>query len=644
MTIGDPTDTDSVAIDSAGATSLVGATVQIGDAATTGVNVLSSADTLTVTATGTDTATFIGADAASPANTALDTTGGGSITIGSADVTEVILNADTDVQIHNGATGNVTLSLHDYADTATDDLQHVLFTGNCTGTDATEDCDLTVGVVTAASMATQLTIDGDYGDDGSGAAVIVGSATAEVVQSSTDGSLHTVDSTPGYVTQTSVGDTAVGIEFRDYGSTDDEDMVHAVITSDCTTTTTGAEDCDLTIGVAEAGAAPETRLNIDADGGITLGSANAGTILLDGSQITLDADGVDFCVDCSGVTPGGSVAVTDSGTPYFGLMSTSAADDDMLHFSIQTALTTTTSGAEDSDATFRTVTDGDDTVRMQIDGDGDIELWQGDIDLNEPLNGGNGDIQNTYIGIPLIAPFSLGSDIANGTTNTTNVDFGDSETPATDWIAVDGDVTVANETTIFRKGTASLEIAVAASSVEENDGAVNALGTGDQDWSGDEGFGLWMNCTAATTAGDWKLSINDNASYSDVNIPAIAWANVWNWLEVDHTAVADADKDVVTDLAIRLSVAGASAMVGETCYFDYLWKWDVADEEALGYDVIEDGVFAVYSVVDAAANIVPIVEVEGTDYFIHYESGNDFLVPISDLSNDALWGMLAVDQ
>lgn len=68
----------------------------------------SSASPITSTAATTATAVFIGADAAGAANTLLDTTGAGTITIGSADVTAITLTTDgtgdgTDVVLPTGA-------------------------------------------------------------------------------------------------------------------------------------------------------------------------------------------------------------------------------------------------------------------------------------------------------------------------------------------------------------------------------------------------------------------------------------------------------------------------------------------------------------------------------------------------------------
>ncbi len=91
---------------------------------------------------------------------------------------------------------------------------------------------------------------------------------------------------------------SISIDLRDYADTTDDDMAHTSLTTNCTDTSTGAEDCDFTLGIVEAGAAAETRLNFDADGGITLGSANNNSVTL-----TTDSTG-----DGEVVLPGSSVS------------------------------------------------------------------------------------------------------------------------------------------------------------------------------------------------------------------------------------------------------------------------------------------------------------------------------------------------
>lgn len=78
--------------------------------------------------------------------------------------------------------------------------------------------------------------------------------------------------------------------FQDFADSAVDDMDHAQILVNCTDTADGAEDCDISINVVEAGAAPETRIFCDADGGCTIGSANTNSVTIDTDTDTGDAD------------------------------------------------------------------------------------------------------------------------------------------------------------------------------------------------------------------------------------------------------------------------------------------------------------------------------------------------------------------
>ncbi len=65
---------------------------------------------LRLTASSTNTATFIGADAAGAANTTYDTTGAGSVTLGSADVTTLSLTNNGAMNVGGAATNSVTIN------------------------------------------------------------------------------------------------------------------------------------------------------------------------------------------------------------------------------------------------------------------------------------------------------------------------------------------------------------------------------------------------------------------------------------------------------------------------------------------------------------------------------------------------------
>lgn len=257
-----------------------------------------------------------------------------------------------------------------------------------------------------------------------------------------------------------------------------------------------------------------------------------------------------------------------------------------------------------------------------------------DVTLSPDSSGGNAGAKNEYSGLPRIKLVGIGT-MANGTTNTVITDIGDSETPATDWTAIDGDTVMSNDTTYYRQGTASLKMAVAQTATA-GDGCTNALGSGDQDWTDDEAFGCWIYSDTALASGDLVLRIADATAaggYTDVNFPAVT-ANSWQWAELDVTLGNNNLKDVITDLSIVLSSAGEAkaAAAAFNVYFDFFVKWDVAEEETLGAGIIQDGVLSV-TVVDAtdsgatSANLA-----EYTDYFVHYQSGNDAIVIMTDQS------------
>ena len=139
-------------------------------------------------------------------------------------------------------------------------------------------------------------------DDNAVAACIYDAGGAADVQ------LGSADATAAIVTmdndmQVRAGATGlVEVTLHDYADTTDDDMAHARITANCTDTGTGTEDCDLTLRVVEAGAAAETRLLIDGDAGVTIGSANT-------DSVTLTTDGAG---DAEAVLPENSVGADES--------------------------------------------------------------------------------------------------------------------------------------------------------------------------------------------------------------------------------------------------------------------------------------------------------------------------------------------
>lgn len=270
--------------------------------------------------------------------------------------------------------------------------------------------------------------------------------------------------------------------------------------------------------------------------------------------------------------------------------------------------------------------------------------WSGndtDVTLSGDNTNGNALAKNEYVGLPRIKQHAI-STMANGTTNTRIVDIGDSQTPATDWTAVDADTTMTNDATYFRESTASLKMAILGTATE-NDGCINTLGSGDIDMTDDEGFGFWMYADAVMAGSILQVVLSDSVA-ADVkfNIPAYPTANVWQWIEVDATT-ANANKDVVEDITISLTATGETqaGVAAWNVYFDFFVIWDVAEEESLGEDVPYDGVLSLVTVDVTTGTAVSANLVEYTDYFTHYQS-TDAIVVITDQSSADLCGIALI--
>lgn len=246
---------------------------------------------------------------------------------------QVIVNkAATDATADNGLEVNYT-ALDTTSGTA---AQYAVYANNVASTEAADGCfvadnadaDDNVGaaflvlnaarftshfnVGNAAAVFGDATVDSwEFKSDGVGTGEVIlplqSIAGAELVNDTVDGAqladTVTLDATLLGVANGSTGD--VTLDFHDYADTADDDMAHVVFRTNCTDTGTGAEDCDFSIGVVEAGAAAETRFSIDADGGVTIGSANTNSL-----TVTSSATG-----DASVVLPVESVSAGEITNP-----------------------------------------------------------------------------------------------------------------------------------------------------------------------------------------------------------------------------------------------------------------------------------------------------------------------------------------
>jgi len=278
----------------------------------------------------------------------------------------------------------------------------------------------------------------------------------------------------------------------------------------------------------------------------------------------------------------------------------------------------------------------DSTGALTIDDDVDIAL---DLTMGTSLSGGNAGDRVQIEGLPRIAMafFGVGTD-ATAAGKTLRLEDAN---PAGEFLQSDGDVTCADDAVNYREAAASLSMLFSADS-DPADSCHDAVGA--TDWTDDESVGFWWMCDQVTALGDFQFVIADDGGDHAIDIPA-GVADVWQWVDLTAgvTAIANADKDVITDYAFEITAAGvARAVVAPiTCNVDAIYKWDATEEEALPVGILQDGVLAVWGVLSAA--ISPddqIQQIEYTDYFVHYQAGADAIVWITDedsTSNMALY-------
>lgn len=380
----------------------------------------------------------------------------------------------------------------------------------------------------------------------------------------------------------------VTLDFRDYADTTDDDMAHAVLTTNCTNTGSAAEDCDFTVGVVEDGAAADTRLNIDADAGVVIGSATTNSF-----TVTTDGTG-----DAEVVLPAQAVGATE-------------VLNDTLDFA-QMSDTPTLDAA------------------LTIGGDFDITLAS-------DSTGGNAGAKSEIIGLPRIKLVGTGAG-TNGTTETTSY-TDDSSTG--EYAPIDADVTEAEGSGdgVYRIGASSYK-ALFAGTATADDGFKRTI-AGD-DLEANESIGFWLYSSVTLASGDLQILLTDDGGARNFNIGAVTTANKWTWMEVDISALAGGTGDVVSEFGITLTAQGAGALGAFNLYMDGAYKWDATDEEALGAAIQQNGVLSVLAVATAAGSVnTQSALVEDTDYFVHYETGNDFIVWITDQSANSAVELIA---
>ena len=259
---------------------------------------------------------------------------------------------------------------------------------------------------------------------------------------------------------------------------------------------------------------------------------------------------------------------------------------------------------------------------LVVSSGGSVSVASGDVTVSGDSTNGNAGTRNEFVGLPRIRMKGLDQG-TNGAVGGKTVDL-DDDTPSGEFVATDADVVCSDDSTYYQEGSNSLQAAF-STDADAGDGCHDAVAA--LDFSDDESLGFWFYADTTLTAGDVIVDLTDDGGAQTIDLPAYATADTWVWVELSLPG-ANADKDSISDISFELSAAGA-AVAGASAfnvYIDAVYKWDATEEEALGAAILDHGVLGVVDTENGDDLVMY------TEYFVHYESGNDFIVWITDES------------
>lgn len=252
--------------------------------------------------------------------------------------------------------------------------------------------------------------------------------------------------------------------------------------------------------------------------------------------------------------------------------------------------------------------------------------FNNDVTMSDDSGGGDAGARNTLTAKFNIAVKSLGT-MTNGSTETIAL-FDD--TPAGECAEVGGQ-TVTNDAVVYRVGSNSLKLVFEATPPVAGEGVDCTISA--DNFGANESIGFWFRTdTALTVSGDLYVELDDDGG-TDVqfDLPTVATINQWTWIELDISTCATCD--IVNGVKIFVDATGAGTLSGAIVWFDFMHKWDADDEEALGVDLVQDGVLGVITAPAAAGSANTTSDlVENTGFFVNYQSTNDVLVTLTDQS------------
>lgn len=202
---------------------------------------------------------------------------------------------------------------------------------------------------------------------------------------------------------------------------------------------------------------------------------------------------------------------------------------------------------------------------------------------------------------------------------------------------------VDSNSTVAKIGTNSLLLQFSADA-SQSSGVQRTIVS--DDLEANESVGFWFRSSTSLSSGDLILTMLDDTSgtTNDFDLPAVAASavNTWIWTEIDISSLVAPFGDAITEIGIRLSAAGAARLGAFNCYIDGMWKWDADDEETLSHPIRDSGVLTVLTMAYSEAASQAMTKLtENTDYFPHYQTGNDAIVTVTNQSANSGMALVA---
>lgn len=279
-----------------------------------------------------------------------------------------------------------------------------------------------------------------------------------------------------------------------------------------------------------------------------------------------------------------------------------------------------------SGASAITVSTDEGVSLLEVGGDGDWNMG------TSPTGGNLGDKYRMF-GVPNLHYHGCG---AGTDASAETVSYAD-DSPTGEWAPIDATTTEAEASVAglyYKEGASAYQMNWLATAVDGS-GFVNNIVN--DNLEADSYITILLYTSEPLAAGDLVLVTDDDTADTEFPISATP-AGIWTQKNVDISSLAAGTGDVVEEIQIEISAAGALAHAAFTTYVDYMYKWVDTDKCLLntGDTMFPDGILGVVGET-TGTDLVGETATVRTDYFPYYDEAGttDGIVFITNQSAQA---------